>query len=334
MKLAAVITTINPPSKTVQELAERGVDRIIVIGDTKTPINWEAPGADFYSIGNQFSLGLNITSYLHHAHYARKNLGYLMAMRSDAEVIYDTDDDNVPSQWQARELECRALPTTEPGWRNVYRYFHGSDIWPRGFALARLADDLPPLGAETRGCFPIQQGLADGEPDVDAIWRLAAVPSNMRGRIVLFRDGMSVALGQGVWCPFNSQTTWWFREAQPLMYLPSYATFRMTDIWRSFVAQRCLWELGRTVVFHSPSEVRQQRNEHDLMKDFEDEVPGYLANEKIAEILEKLPLKSGAGAITRNLIACYEALVGRGFLPTDELAIVRAWVGDVERIAS
>ena len=335
MKLAAVITTINAPSKTVYELAVRGADRIFVIGDTKTPSDWEARGADFYPIGGQGNLGLKLASHLRASHYARKNLGYLLAMRADAEVIYDTDDDNVPShEWRARELACSARPSIERGWRNVYRYFHGSDIWPRGFALSRLADNLPALCDAVFDEHPIQQGLSDGEADVDAIWRLAAIPSNMRNRVVLFRDTVSVALEQGVWCPFNSQTTWWFREAQPLLYLPSYSTFRMTDIWRSFVAQRCLWELGRSVVFHSPSEVRQERNKHDLMKDFEDEIPGYLANEKIAETLEKLSLSPRIGALTSNLLTCYEALVGRGFLPTDELGLVRAWIDDVERIAA
>jgi hypothetical protein len=333
VSLHAVITTINAPSATVQALAERCPDRVIVIGDTKTPADWSAPGTKFYSLDAQRDLGFVLAPHLRTAHYARKNLGYLLAMRAGAECIYDTDDDNVPlAAWMERQLACGAQLTTAPGWRNVYSYFHESDIWPRGFGLSRLADETPELiGVVTSAEYPVQQGLADGEPDVDAIWRMAAVPLRMRGRVVLFREPKSVALGQGVWCPFNSQTTWWFPEAQPLLYLPSYATFRMTDIWRSFVAQRCLWEIGRGVVFHSPSEVMQKRNEHDLMKDFEDEVPGYLANEKIAAVLEGLSLRPGIGAITDNLMACYETLVGR-FLPVDELHTVRAWVRDVERI--
>ena len=67
----------------------------------------------------------------------------------------------------------------------------------------------------------------------------------------------------------------------------------MTDIWRSFVAQRCLWALGGAVTFHGP-EVVQRRNVHNLMKDFEDEVPGYLANDRIVQLLEEQPLDSGA----------------------------------------
>jgi hypothetical protein len=79
------------------------------------------------------------------------------------------------------------------------------------------------------------------------------------------------------WCPFNSQSTWFFKKAFPLMYLPcSCKHSECTDIWRSFIGQRCLWEIGEGVTFHSPSEVYQDRNEHDLLKDFEDEIPGYL----------------------------------------------------------
>src|SRR5438270_335676 len=74
---------------------------------------------------------------------------------------------------------------------------------------------------------PIQQGLADENPDVDAIYRLAfPLP-------LTFRTDRRIALGGSAWCPFNSQNTTWTREAFPLLYLPSYCSFRMTDIWRS-----------------------------------------------------------------------------------------------------
>lgn len=331
--ICVVITTIYAPSPAVRALAARQPGGVIVVGDTKTPADWNLRGADFYPMERQGTLGLSLVPRLKFEHYTRKNIGYLQAMRAGAECIYDTDDDNVPmGAWRERELSCVARAAKTPGWCNVYRYFHPTDIWPRGFGLSKLADARTPLSPEVIVECPIQQGLADGEPDVDAIWRLAAIPPWMRGRFTMFREKLSVVLGKGAWCPFNSQTTWWFKEAFPLLYLPTHATFRMTDIWRSFVAQRCLWELGRGVVFHSPSEVVQNRNEHDLMKDFADEVPGYLSNEKIAATLEALSLEAGRDAISSNLTRCYEALVGAGFLPPDELAGVRAWVDDVEKI--
>jgi hypothetical protein len=103
----------------------------------------------------------------------------------------------------------------------------------------------------------------------------------------------------------------------------------MCDIWRSFVAQRCLWELGCGVVFHAP-EVWQQRNAHDLIRDFTDEVGGYLRNKELAGLLTKLKLETGPGTQGSNLLSCYETLTSAGFFPEDELALVELWLRDVE----
>ncbi|MHC4265647.1 MAG: STELLO glycosyltransferase family protein, partial [Planctomycetota bacterium] len=68
---------------------------------------------------------------------------------------------------------------------------------------------------------------ADDNPDVDAVYRLTQ-------RLPLtFRKDRRLALGNGSKCPFNSQNTTWFPDAYPLLYLPAYCSFRMTDIWRS-----------------------------------------------------------------------------------------------------
>jgi hypothetical protein len=74
--------------------------------------------------------------------------------------------------------------------------------------------------------------LADENPDVDAIYRLTLpLP-------IIFNKANNVALGNNSFCPFYSQNRTWFKEAFPLLYLSSHCSFRMTDIWRSFVAQR------------------------------------------------------------------------------------------------
>ena len=122
---------------------------------------------------------------------------------------------------------------------------------------------------------PIQQGLANQNPDVDAIYRLV-LPLPLD-----FVEAAPVALGKGAWCPFNSQNTTWWSEAFPLLYLPFHCSFRMTDIWRSFVAQRIAWENGWSILFHNAT-VFQERNEHSLIRDFEEEIPGYLNNRAMA----------------------------------------------------
>ena len=147
-----------------------------------------------------------------------------------------------------------------------------------------------------------------------------------------FEARPSIQLPPGQWCPFNSQTTWWWPDAYPLLYLPSFCSFRMTDIWRGFVAQRCLWELGAGLVFHPP-EVIQQRNVHNLQRDFDDEVPGYVGNDRLVAALQALDLEPGVAGVGRNLLKCYECLVAENLIPNDELPLVNSWLEDLDGLS-
>lgn len=325
--LAAIVTTIQAPTDSLRRLAEavgRVGGRLVVVGDTRTPAEFQLNGADFLSIASQLASGARFALELPTGHYARKNLGYVAAIRTGARVIYESDDDNSPlPAWTLRQETTVAAACRGIGWVNAYRQFTAESIWPRGMPLDAVrgpsAESVSSGGDCVEVRAPIQQGLANGEPDVDAVWRLT-MP-----REVTFGEAPSLLLRPGAWCPFNSQSTWWFPVAYPLLYLPSFCSFRMTDIWRSFVAQRCLWELGLGVVFHG-AEVFQTRNTHDLMKDFEQEVPGYLGNRRMAEVLARVPLQSGADRVGTNLARCYEALVGAGFFPEKEMALVVLWL--------
>jgi len=146
---------------------------------------------------------------------------------------------------------------------------------------------------------------------------------------VEFKVADSVCLPAGAWCPFNSQSTWWFPIAYPLLYLPSFVSFRMTDIWRSFIAQRCLWALGHGVVFHG-AEVFQDRNPHNLLRDFEQEIPGYLGNDKFRAVLEALDLRAGTEQVADNLHRCYEALTDAALVPATEMRLLECWLTDIQ----
>ena len=70
------------------------------------------------------------------------------------------------------------------------------------------------------------------------------------------------------------------------------------------------------------------RNEHDLMRDFDQETVGYLRNEEIREILESCDLLAGPSHVTQNLRGCYEALVGAGIMREEELDLLVNWIQD------
>jgi hypothetical protein len=91
--------------------------------------------------------------------------------------------------------------------------------------------------------------------------------------------------------------------------------------------------MGAGVVFHA-AEVRQDRNPHDLRRDFEEEIPGYLHNARITDLLSGLALAPGEGAVADNLLACYAALVEACLLPAEERPLVEAWVGDLRDLGS
>ncbi len=329
-KTALIVTSIAPPNEVLRSLAqgclERDID-FIVIGDVASPPDFKLEGCRFYGLAEQRELGLSFAHKCPTKHYARKNIGYLLAIGTGVSVIIETDDDNHPHPefWEERSRSQAVKTVSNAGWVNVYRYFTEANIWPRGLPLDRILTDIPAfesLKQEDVDC-PIQQGLADENPDVDAIYRLALpLPQS-------FRKDRRVVLGAGTWSPFNSQNTTWWREAFPLLYLPAYCSFRMTDIWRSFIAQRIAWANDWGILYHEPT-VWQERNEHNLMRDFRDEVPGYLNNSAICEALDKLSLPSGVDKLGDNLLSCYEELIRMELVGRQELELVEAWTSDLE----
>lgn len=350
----SVITTIQEPTDSVRKLARRLAEcsgHLVIIGDSKGPSRF--PLADikglregeqlfFLPLEDQLQSSFDLARKLPIKHYARKNLGYLHAIADGASCIYETDDDNAPlPSWNPRSEYASEIAVSArsgfpgPEWVNVYSYFTSELIWPRGLPLDQIRAPASELAAtkwkssSAKAVWaPIQQGLANGSPDVDAIWRLV-----LDREFRFTRDQGSVLLQPGQWCPFNTQTTWWWPAVYPLLYVPSYCSFRMCDIWKSFIAQRCLWELGAGVVFHAP-EVWQERNLHNLMRDFNDEIPGYQENHRIAHILEAIVLLPEREQVGENLRRCYEELVRHDVLPAKELELVEAWLADLKRCAS
>jgi STELLO glycosyltransferases len=333
--VAAVITTIQEPTRgvvrLVQKLAECG-GLLVVAGDNKGPVHFrsqhfdKACRIDFLALADQQASEFELARKLPVDSYSRKNVAYLRAIAGGAALVYETDDDNAPlDSWKVRSECVSAVRSVDPAngrWVNAYRYFTDELIWPRGFPLSEVHSEVPETRTVRAMRSPIQQGLANGSPDVDAVWRL------IFDRNFAFADAPSIVLEAGNWCPFNTQSTWWWPVAYPLLYLPSYCSFRTCDIWKSFIAQRCLWELGYGLTFHA-AEVLQDRNRHNLDRDFADEVPSYTRNKEIANVLSQLELRSAA-QIGDNLHRCYEALVTAEVFPSAELELVELWLEDLQ----
>ncbi|MEO8613577.1 MAG: STELLO glycosyltransferase family protein [Luteolibacter sp.] len=326
MKTCLIVTSISPPNLVLKALAEGAADHstdFILIGDSKSPQDFALDGVDYYPLERQRGLEFSFAKAAKERSYARKNIGYLIAMSRGAQAIIETDDDNFPRLefWADRKREVTGSTVESKGWVNVYGHFSSAPIWPRGYPLQALHEPLAPRGvSQTRTC-PIQQSLADANPDVDAVYRMV-MPLPLD-----FNIAEPVILGQHSWCPFNSQNTTTFPEAYLLLYLPTFCSFRMTDIWRSFVAQRLLWTCGWQLSFSSAT-VWQERNAHDLLKDFADEIPGYLHNAEIIKELDSLVLKNGESNLAENLRTCYLKLIDMKLVDQQEMELLDLWIAD------
>jgi hypothetical protein len=327
MKQFIVITSIFPPTVGVKKYALLEGWNLIVVGDKKTPKDWAWDKVRFISTVDQEKSGYETARCLPWNHYARKMIGYLAAIKSGAEIIFDTDDDNIPkNDWGLPDsLNAYDLTPSDRSFVNVYRYFSDQPIWPRGFPLNHIMDKRTLL---TDGDLKKQtvrvgiwQGLNDGDPDVDAIYRLTS------NAACHFMGKDPLVLNQGTVCPFNSQNTAFVKTLFPLLYLPAFVNFRFTDILRGLVAQPIMWQAGYLLGFTKPSAI-QKRNAHDFFDDFVSEVPCYLYAEKIVEIAEAAVRSKFS--ITENLMGVYENLCRHEIVTRKEPDLVQAWIRDIE----
>ena len=327
-----VVTTIQYPTPQLCKLAQIKDWHLLVVGDKKTPEDWHLDNCTYLSPEKQLSLGYELSALLPWNHYCRKNIGYLYAIENGAEVIYDTDDDNEP----IAELTPQFLSHFSallPGLQNsnqfinVYAYFGQSHVWPRGYPLQEILNDSDIVIGPISECkIGIENSMVNGNCDTDAIFRLT------RNDFTSFTDRPTCFLPKNFFCPFNSQNTFFYKDAFFTLYLPSTVNMRATDIWRGYIAQRLLWETDQVLAFSRPS-AYQLRNEHSLIKDFADEIQVYLKSKALV-----LDLISWTNLSSDKSFSCiinlYNFLIKKEFFEENEQKCVTAWENDLNRIVS
>jgi len=276
----------------------------------------------FLSIEEQKELGYELVDCCPYNHYARKNIGYIYAIKNGADIIADADDDNILyKSWSVPNFETDRYIESGKRFCNIYSYFSDEKIWPRGFPLGRIRTVSAYEIKQKHVNIGAWQGLANLDPDVDAIYRLI---SNKK---IKFNDRKPIALDKHLYCPFNSQNTFWSSKVFLYMYLPVTTSFRFTDILRGYIAQRLFWEHNLHLGFTGAT-VYQERNSHDLMQDFSDEIECYLNVEEIVSVLELLEFNDDP---CLNLKYIYGKLAQRNYVTRYELQVLDAWLNDIRK---
>lgn len=271
MKKFIVTTTINPPTIATQKYASFEDWTLIVVGDKKTPhetyedLNCIYMSPDYME--TEYSELCNLTGW---NTYDIRNIGYIEAYRLGADIIASVDDDNIPyDDWGTdlyvnKEIVCDLY---EPVVHDVFdplSITSRNEIWHRGYPIEYVPTrhNVEYCGKTNRKVL-VQADLWDGNPDIDAIARMAFNPS------VKYSD-ITKPYCSTKFSPFNTQNTFLSREAFPYFCaIPGVG--RMNDIWGAYIFEN----YKPNSVIYNRASVFQDRNPHVLTKDLEDEMIGY-----------------------------------------------------------
>lgn len=323
-RIDLVVTTIFEPNWLDGYLADlREFGRVEdvtfrVIGDRKTPSSvWAAADR---ARAEGFSVVCPTldeqTSYLARLGLAddfipwntdnRRNIGFLQAWESGADVVVSIDDDNYckpGSNFFGSHLVVGHDPTdlddkagvTDGPWFNICTMLDtggGATVYPRGFPYAARGTETPAGtgGFDGPGPIAVNAGLWIRDPDVDAVTRLSLRP------LATTAEPGAVVMGARTWSPINTQNTAIVRDALPAYYyvrmgfrLQGMTIDRYGDILSGYFLQKCVKHLGQLVRVGSPV-ADHIRTPHNLFIDLYHELAGMVLIEDLVPWLSEVHL--------------------------------------------
>ncbi|XP_072023850.1 uncharacterized protein [Amphiura filiformis] len=339
----AVVTTINYPTKAVKSMASLPNWCLVIVADTKTPLESTylskigmknnsnySKIIKYLSVKEQTILYPLLSEIIPLNSFGRKNIGYMYAIHHKAKLIWDFDDDNDGiadlNDFKKPFDHVKVCKHSQNILLNPYPYFGDKETrtWPRGFPLQYIKSNetLPKLCTSRRNVqLGILQSLANNQPDVDAIYRMTRdVPFNFRASPTSHRP---LVLPRGTYAPFNAQATLWFAPAFAYMALPLSVNGRVSDIWRSYIAQYFLHSKNIRLAFSSPY-VIQDRNAHDILRDFNAELDLYQKSKQFVEFLS-LQQYSFRQYDKLDFVELYKQLYTRQYIEQLDIQFAEAW---------
>lgn len=337
----AVMTTINNVTESVAHTCDHLRDWCIaVVADRKTPREYTYDGACHMiyidvNMQKDWSRTCGFVGDLPWNHFSRKNIGYLFAIVNGAQRVWDFDDDNEltgphPVTLGAGNsvVDAWSLPKHRSDVINPYPLLGASAFsWPRGFPLSRIKDNAttPSRADVLEGQWDarriaIVQALAQGDPDVDAVYRLTRpIPFSFEHDV-----GTLLEVPRGTLVPLNAQATLLrFRSVLWSLLLPRTVHGRVSDIWRAYIMQRLMADYGMGIAF-SGAWVVQHRNPHSYIADFDSELPLYLQTDALVRVLTEW--RNTGQSLPESAVQLYVELYERGFLEIDDVSMMQVWL--------
>lgn len=290
MKTVVIMPTIRVPQNigAWAEMLNPETDTIIIAGNRKSPHADIEDRLDELDVPTMYLHPRDvkhwaIDEFMEPNHTHRRNFALIEALKLQPDVLVTIDDDNFPYMptWLSgvhtllREPNRRPLIVSANGWWNPGNICT-PQVLHRGFPLSYRDEQSTIELQSVDERIGVVASLWLGDPDINAIERIYCDPQ-------VTRVNSSVTLGQGVWAPFDSQSTALISELMPLLYMwPSVG--RYDDIWSSYVA-RAAMDLSNWHITYGHPTVTQERNPHNLIRDLKDELYGYEHTEELCDNL-------------------------------------------------
>lgn len=332
--IVLITTTINVPHNLALWREQLGDDAVFIIaGDLKSPHDEIEEFLSGVSGDNRYLRpedqgDWEVSEIIGWNCIQRRNIALLEAIALTPKVIVTVDDDNWPEGWTKEHLlslgnqQLLSVVESESGWYNV-----GDRLYPRvvhrGFPQEHRNARPTISTTAVAGRIGVHAGFWLGDPDIDAIERMVNDPF-----VEAILD--EVTLEHGTWSPFNSQSTAYLGRLAPLMFcFPGVG--RMDDIWASYLARRVMDHMWYHAHYGHPH-VRQDRNEHNLVRDVEQELLGYEFSGRVAQVLRDVELTPRDGVLD-GMEKCHEAMVRElsDILPEKTIPSLAAWRRDVRK---
>ena len=351
-----VVTTIFEPSEAVRRWLRMEGWCLVIVGDKKSPKVYDTrwtPGEGndavvYLSPEDQKALDNEFVNALPWNNFGRKNVGFLYAIMHGATVIWDFDDDNMLKFWipSAAPEGAPSLSTAIPSSQGVETiqvlepYNHSFPTynpypalgaptlpsWPRGLPLSHIKlTECHDSQIKTRDInhqsIAVLQSLAEHQPDVDAIYRITMPVPFLFNRS---KETKPLLVPKGVLTPYNAQATLHLQPSFWALLLPITVHGRVSDIWRSYFAQRLFWDVGLQVGFLPRPIVVQDRNPHSNLGDLDAERDLYQKSEHLVEFLGKWEGKGRT--LIERVEELWVALYERQYIERADVLLLQQWL--------
>eukprot|EP00965_Chrysotila_dentata_P017280 573579-Pleurochrysis_carterae.AAC.1 len=147
----------------------------------------------------------------------------------------------------------------------------------------------------------------------------------------------SIIVPQGSFAPFNAAATLYTRQALWALLLPTTVNSKVSDVWRSYAAQRIFWDIGLQLSFVDGGmavsfATQRQTFRSETKDDLRAEMPLNLQTEELLRLLSHWTCTASRLSITSCMGQLWKMMHTHGFVEQADVDLLRMWLEELKKI--